>query len=339
MTPGRSRLLRAALPEVPRRRRFALRALGLAAVGGAVALLVAAVLGRWFDPAGPGHALYRLHDDIALPLFARLWTAPFPGGLVWLLPLAVLGMLMVMEGIGLGQPLRRGQVAILRRLTAGRGGLLVAWHRGLRWLGLASHLARVVVAEDLARAEERVWWVVLRGVGRPEPDLARLAALWSDLGTADDGLRLAELEALAWVAGADAPPLAARLQARGLAPIRPLPLAAILAAAALLQRGEGPADAARLAIGAALGTVQGGRAEGLAFWDAWAAARLAGAPGLAVAEAAIAFETWAALAEARVVAPVAPGLLAEAFDETARPRPRGEIEAARAAGHAAGGRA
>jgi len=119
-----------------------------------------------------------------------------------------------------------------------------------------------------------------------------------------------------------------------------LDLGAALAAAEATGRHEGDATAAAVtSLQTAVAMTELGHPGYLAWFDAWARCR-AGSDtvrhtALVQAEAMIAFEFWAALAEGAVQRPSLDGLLAEAFVTSLGPRDRGEVFArtGRDAGH------
>jgi hypothetical protein len=109
-----------------------------------------------------------------------------------------------------------------------------------------------------------------------------------------------------------------------------LDLTAALAAADGLARGNGTAvTSAVTTLQVALAVVQLGQPVYLVWFDVWARRRASAdqtaTAGLVQAETMIAFEFWAAQAEARIPRPAAQGLLAEAFATRIGPRIRGEV--------------
>ena len=145
---GRSTLLRAGLRTPGRKRSYLRRALVMAILLGAVGLLVLAVARVWFRPDGPAVLLYLVHDTIWLPLRGRLWVAPFPGGLVWLVPLLGLSALALVEFLGVASPLRRVQVAGIGLALRGRpAAALVLWDAALRRFGGRAGQVRSVATE------------------------------------------------------------------------------------------------------------------------------------------------------------------------------------------------
>ena len=134
--PGRSSLLRAGAVSPARPRAYGLRRLVAAVLLGGAAALVLAVRNEVFPASGPFLLVYWLHDAMWLPVYGRVWIAPFPGGLVWLVPLAVLGAAALTEYLGLAAPIRWAQQRLMSRLLRGRWWRLVlGWHRLLGLIG------------------------------------------------------------------------------------------------------------------------------------------------------------------------------------------------------------
>lgn len=317
-----------------------------AAAGGvtlALGLAIAAVAGRWADPAGPGRVLYFAHDALWLPLKGHLWTAPFPRSLALATLGAGLAALVLAEWLTPLGPLRALQISALRGMLAREAGAawLLAWDTRVRRAGLRLALAGEVAAQG-ARAAAAAALAAAEAGGRPPGGgaaLARAAGLRLALSARDAAEGAAALEALALVHLAGGEDAAARLAAR-LAALAPggedgHVWAARSAALAAAARGEGagrlperaaaiaaapgpPAALAALALEAALAARATASPAAMEPFAAWARARAAGAPAapaLAEAEGMIAFEAWAALAEAALPPPPPPGMLADALGE------------------------
>ena len=350
---GRSTLLRAGLRAAGRKRPYLRRALVMAMLLGAVGLLAAAVASVWFRPDGPAVLLYLVHDTIWLPLRGRLWVAPFPGGLVWLVPLLGLSALALVEFLGVASPLRRVQVAGIGLALNGRpAAALVLWDAALRRFGGRAGQVRSVATELRDASRMAVMAAIEAGThAAPVAALVHRETMVLRLseGTEADLVSALEVLCLARLAGAvGTAALAdgiaqkagvAATQWRGLAEDCrngvPDLRAALAAAEVLAGGGTDAAMAAVQTLQVALaageqGQAGGpGQAGGLAWVDVWGRVRAGRDPAaarvLARAETLIAFEFWAAQAEARIRRPVTPGLLAEAFGDHSGPRGRGEV--------------
>lgn len=337
---GRSSLLRAGVADPARRRPFWRRRLVVLLVLAAPVLLVAAVWLRLFDAnLTAGRVIYGLHDALWLRLHGRLWLAPYPGGLLWLAPLVLLGLLAGAEFLGLGQPLRALQVAglnlIVDRLPTdalialghampGKGQLLavIAERQRLQRRAALQQLASglPVDAASLCRSEElRLVFSGQTGAQAVLPAIEALV-LASPAGSAPPAEAL-RLRRLIDAMPAEVPGLATLALAR-LAPGESLRLARLLARQPLQPAGIA---AATLAI--ARSAQMDGRAEHGQWFATWAHRSHAGEDAaLRRAETLIAFELWAALAEAAQTRPVAAGLLGETFGADAlATAPRGEV--------------
>lgn len=157
-----------------------------------VGMVVAVVAGRLADPEGAGRVLYRLHDDLWLPVVATIWTAPFPYALIWAVPLSVALAIAATEYLtpfGLWGAHRRAGLLLLRR--GGNDPLLDRpplpdlarrWDVGnaVQVAGREGYLRRLA-AEDWTRA-----WAEIRAAHLEEraPDAgtmrraARMAGHW-----------------------------------------------------------------------------------------------------------------------------------------------------------------
>ncbi|MGQ0566458.1 MAG: hypothetical protein ACT4OK_15500 [Gemmobacter sp.] len=344
---GRSTLLRAGLRTPGRPRRYLARALVLAVLLAAVTALVVAVATVWFRPDGPARWLYVLHDTVWLPLRGRLWVAPFPGGLLWLVPALGLSLLVLVEFTGAASPLRRVQVAGIGLALRGRfGGALVLWDGVLRSLGGRAGQVRAVAVERRDAARDAVI-AAIEADAATAPAAALLHAeavlLRLSEGTAADhvsaleAISLARLggsrgsEALVAVIAAKAGADATHWRDKAEACRTGMPdLAEVLAAAEALATSGTPADEAAVrTLQVALAASEKRQAALLVWFDVWARRRTgtdaAAAAGLARAETMIAFEFWAARAEAAIRRPATPGLLSEAFADHTGPRLRGEV--------------
>jgi len=118
----RSDLRQAALGHRPRKRRYLLRLALVMVVIGLAALLGAAVATRYFPTTGLFWPVYWLHDHLYLPLKGRIWTALFPYALVWLVPLAVVVLIVLAEFLLPFSPTAASHRWVLRGLAAHSGG-------------------------------------------------------------------------------------------------------------------------------------------------------------------------------------------------------------------------
>lgn len=121
----------------------------------AAIILLAIVVSREMLPhEGPGWYLYALHDRVWLPLRALIWTRAGVWSLLWLVPVLALALLVLVEYLGLAQPLRRMQVAVLRGFLRSRfSPYLLALQQKIGWRrGHEGQLVAVLEAE-LARHE------------------------------------------------------------------------------------------------------------------------------------------------------------------------------------------
>ena len=133
-------------------RRLAVRWTLCVLLAGGLGSLAYGTRARWFDPHGPGHAAYWLHDAVYLPLKGHLWTQGLPYVLVpWtiVLLLALTGL----AGYLSGRPLLRAAHAGLTRRALARpaaAALLDRWHAITAAGPLrARHLEMIVEQERL----------------------------------------------------------------------------------------------------------------------------------------------------------------------------------------------
>lgn len=347
---GRSRLLRAGLAPQVRQRNRVLR---YTLVGGVLAGLVAlraVVRGDLAVGSGFATAIHTLHDTVWLPLHGRVWTAVFPDALIWALMVGGLTALLAVEYLGLASPIRRAQVVVVSWMLLHLPGPLVLGQRLKRGLGLRDYLVEMVLRDlrDDALSD-------LTPVNSPwQPDrlvrLCHLLTVQIDLAmnTSRDKLAIVETLGVAALQGRRGQDIAtiARDAASGLARDNhhdwiempeddrfALDLAATLSATATLENGSDTAETlAMKTVRIAVGTIQRKETSALVWFHAWARARLSDdadlVATLADAEGMIAFEDWAARAEAAGHSELLPELLAETFPTLEPLRARGELAAA-----------
>lgn len=344
---GRSTLLRAGVRPPGRGRRFVRRALLAASLIAAVVLLVVAVGTVWFRPDGPARVLYQIHDLVWLPLRGWFWVAPFPGGLMWLVPAAGLIGLALIEYLGVAAPLRTAQTAGIRMALQGRAGpALVLWDGVLRGMGLRAGQVRKVAIEmrDASRCAV-ITAIEMRAGSGPVAALVHQETIVLRLSDGDDRDFVSALETLCLArlgkspvgdilvqtivqkSGSEASKWRACVRA---CQTDTLDLDAALAAAGAIVRNSG--DAAALAVTTmqvALAVTTLGQPGFMAWFDAWARLRAGTDPtGLAAlgqAETMISFEFWAAQAERNIQLSSTGSLQAEAFETHFGPRDRGEV--------------
>lgn len=125
MRRGRSTLLDMGQHPPSRERPWGLRRTVTMAMLGGVAGLWWIAANEVLPPTGLGYLLYTAHDHLWLPFWSWVWMRSGFWSLLWFGPLAGLLLLVVIEFLGFGQPLRRLQIAALR-LALRRN-----WTRGL----------------------------------------------------------------------------------------------------------------------------------------------------------------------------------------------------------------
>ncbi len=347
---GRSTLLRAGRTSKPRPRRFGQRRFILVFVGSALALLIAAVAGEMFATDGSAAALYWLHDNVWLPLNGRFWTAPFPRGLIWLVPVAVIFALVMVEFCGLVAPIRFLQVRALLRLLYGRGyGAVALWHRLLGLIGLRAALAEAILRDE----QDRLRWDVIQSLGRGSVpgnafsqlvevqrkimgfglhDEADVAAILETLAIArlTPDADLVALRALGKRADRDCPRLYQDWgKLRDAIRNPPNTGECLRHAASLADTDETALSLAGQTIAATLGGIMDGQNQRLAWFDEWARLRVGDKAELAAklsrAETLCAFEFWASEAESAAFGQQPDEIFSGAFKGLVLVRPRGEM--------------
>lgn len=344
---GRSTLLRAGARLPTRRRRYLLRTLVMAFLITALGLLVAAIGTVWFRRDGPARLLYLLHDFVWLPLRGWVWVAPFPAGLMWLVPVMGLAMLVLIEYLGAAAPLRSVQTEGIRLTLRGRAGsALVLWDGVLRRVGLRAGQVHKVAIEMRDTSRATVIEAIESGAGvGPVAGLLHQETVVLQLSDGDDKDFVSALETLSLARlfkGTNRDVLAKTIaQKAGNAASKwrvwanacqtgTLDLGAALAAAEAIARDGGDATTSAVtSLQVSLAMAESGQPGYLAWFDAWARCRVGSdksvLTALVQAETMISFEFWAAQAEGSADRPRSDGLLAEAFMTNLGPRDRGEV--------------
>jgi hypothetical protein len=120
----------------------------------AIALPVLAVATQFLSQGGPGWYLYALHDGVWLPFWSVVWVRAGIWSLIWWVPLLALAGLALAEFLGLGQPMRVMQVAVLRRaLRSPLSSLVLAAQQRLGWRHNREGLLVAVLESELLGAE------------------------------------------------------------------------------------------------------------------------------------------------------------------------------------------
>ena len=200
---GRSTLIDMAA-AVPRRQRpWHLRRAGVAIVVLVVAVLAWMTATEALAQDGPGWLLYLLHDVIWVPFWSWIWVRAGFWSLMWLAPVAVIGGAALLEYLGLAQPLRYLQTAVLRLvLHSGVGGVLLGFQQILGWGRNHEGLLVAILRADLLRAKTAAKAVAEReSRGQPNPiSLGRAASQLCYLRAQDEATQIHVAEALALIA-------------------------------------------------------------------------------------------------------------------------------------------
>jgi hypothetical protein len=281
-----------------------------------------------------------------LPFDAAVWTAVFPYGAVWLLPVAILAGIVAVEFLGFAQPVRRSQVWLIERaLDLGLAGLLLWGHRAIqRFSGPEGTLVAAVVREQRDSTRN----AVIEGSAAVSDVLQRLQVLCIALlpDSAREGIAGIEVLALAKTRNeADTAGLAETVE-RAWPDLFAYwerfldgdsasdPIARIVEASGQLG-AMSPEEAAVATL--AFSCLQASTRLALLHWhEVWAQLLYQGqAAGLQLreAEGLIQFEYWAAHAEGDGSGPGFDALLSAALPSLVHIRDRGE-RAARRAGEA-----
>lgn len=190
------------------------RGLALSLIGAAT--LLAFVVARQLLPhQGPGWYLYALHDRVWLPLRALVWTRAGAWSLLWLVPVLALAFLVLVEFLGLAQPLRRMQVAVLRGFLRSRfSHLVLAAQQRLGWRrGHEGQLVAVLEGE-LARGEAALKEAAEAGLRAGSLALSRSVVQLAYLRAADPVAQLRGAEDLMLIALHSQPEHVARVSAQ-----------------------------------------------------------------------------------------------------------------------------
>jgi hypothetical protein len=343
---GRSAVLRAQRRERGRTHAYGVRLLATLAVIAVAVTLVLTVTNRLLPEEGPGAVLYLLHDAVFLPIKGWTWTAWHPFGFAWWLPVAAIVSLFALEALTSLGPLRRTHAAAVRALFAsgvGFGALrVIAWRLRLR--GFRLGFVRAVLATDTVAAAQTLFQPHAAPDARAVLRYLRLMDLWLILGRGGPLDRLRAFEALAFASAAagvtwedaavatlerdltrafDADPVwleavqALRTPRDGFA----LELADFIHGTLHGVNATDPIGMARAVIHASLDVVHSGDPLVLTAFQAWTRSRFAlrdavGTEQARAVEAVIAFEYWAALAEASIRDTPADPLLADALADS-----------------------
>jgi len=151
---ARSRVLALHAPAPSRARVWWKRRITMLMTVLVVAMPVFAVVTEALSPDGVGWLLYSLHDSIWLPFWSFVWVRAGIWSLIWWLPVSALAGLTLVEFLGLGQPLRRLQTAVLRGLLRSPvSPLVLAAQQRLGWQHNREGLLVSVLESELLVAE------------------------------------------------------------------------------------------------------------------------------------------------------------------------------------------
>lgn len=345
---GRSSVARLAGPVPARDRRWWLRRVIVLAVVVAIFLLARAVSQEMFDPHGPGRLLYLAHDRVWLPFWSLVWVRSGFLSLVWWVPVVIFSAMALMEFLGIGQPVRRLQIGIIRRLMRGRAGWYVLLlQQMLGWKHNREGLLVATLKADFTRESAGLRRAIEAGESRDGVRLGRLMLWLAHLRATDPAIQVRCAEALMLIvrAGGEAAaaPVAARL-GRILLPEDSAQLTDAITPdpEAHSERLDDLRRGDLEPVALALTTLAMARAGSLArprlaraWFVEWARQRHAGSSGsaaLVAAEQMIDFEFWAALAESGLamleLEGDRQGWLGDLLPDVAMRRPLGELAAA-----------
>lgn len=151
---ARSALLGLHLPAPERVRPWWMRRIAMFLISSPVVLLALVVAYEVLPQRGLGWFLYALHDRLWLPLRAFVWTRAGVWSLLWFVPVLFLALLVLIEFLGVAQPLRRMQIAVLRWFLRSRfSHLLLALQQRLGWRGGHEGQLVAVLESELSRQE------------------------------------------------------------------------------------------------------------------------------------------------------------------------------------------
>lgn len=319
---GRSTLLDMERQPASRERPWALRRVVTLALLGCGTGLWWIVANEILPPTGPGYLLYAAHDHLWLPFWSWVWMRSGFWSLLWFGPLAVLLVLVLVEFLGLGQPLRRLQVAALRlalRRNWTRGLLVIQQMFG--WSRQHESLLVCVIDCDLRSESAKAMAAVESGRGHDVTVLCRmilaLAYLRATSGAAQ--IRCAEQHLLAAMLDRDTAvalgtglrriwgdETADRIEAKTMIADEEIPVAI----AGLSARDGKPDDLALLTLGIVRCAILTQPDAAGAWFTRWAQLRCRIDPrrnDLAAAERLLDFEFWAAVCEGALAGRVAEG--------------------------------
>lgn len=118
----RSGLRRAGLLPARRKRNYLRRYAWATILLGVIVSYIWIIRARAVDPDGPGRFLYAFHDLVWLPVFGTVWLKYEPFSLIWVFPVAMGGLMILLEWLGLFDPIRSLQIRMLRWLLYRRTG-------------------------------------------------------------------------------------------------------------------------------------------------------------------------------------------------------------------------
>lgn len=347
---GRSTLIDMAAAAPVRQRPWHIRRGGVAAVVLVIATLAWLTATEALAQDGPGWLLYLLHDVVWVPLWSWIWVRSGFWSLIWLAPIAVLSVAVLLEFLGLAQPLRYLQAAVLRLvLNSWAGGALLGFQQALGWGRNREGLLVAILRADLLRAETAAKAVAETEVaGKLNPTaLGRTASQLCYLRAQEEATQIRVAEALALIAIVAPPEVTAHWRAvvqriwsppetdriEALTLITPQSIETLLAE--IRQGVVAPVTLALATLGVARDDSLHRQDLVQAWFTHWARLRHHTTPrrvDLAEAETLIDFEFWAARAESglatRALAADRSGWLAGLLPGVAMHRTMGERAAA-----------
>ncbi|CUH70187.1 hypothetical protein TL5118_04162 [Thalassovita autumnalis] len=340
MNLGRSSLIRAGIAQAGRPRNWTRRWLSVLLLVSSFSWLCWAVASQWFDPSGPVRLLYVIHDVMWLPLYSAVWTAIFPWGVVWLLPVTLVSGLALLEFLGAWRVVRGFQTWVLRLLIVRNWhGLLLPSYSRVRRTGAVT-LAEAVTLEEIEAIRRKIKQVPDEECSALVLKACQFVTLLIRLDAIREDNMVLPIEVLAlchWQKVQNDPAamtLAQKLDtlwaAREYEPGLIAPFdwdvdRMIKVAGRLGRAGQTPQQMATNMIRAALGAGQHDAVVWGVWLDQWNRARLTGNTDMLHAECLIDFETWAYVCETSITAQPVGGFLSSVAGLSENMRPRGEV--------------